>query len=136
VRFKFRAYDKNHKKWYDRVMVGCDGEGNDYICHSVYCEDRGEWLNFDDGCGTVVQWTGLRDKNGVDIWERDVVERDGNHFVIEWSNHGWWAIGKSSRWSCWANDVFAVVGNIYENPELIGRQATDSTAILSESEAE
>lgn len=87
---------------------------------------------------SVMQYTGLRDKNGQRIFEGDVVEKmqntigSGKRMIVKWdrSRAGWslteaW-LGKEN-WrrkdkltptSYWGH-LGVVIGNIYENPELI-----------------
>lgn len=85
----------------------------------------------DDEC-IISQFTGLLDKNGKEIYEGDIVKnRFGILFkfvVIDLLALGFETIGKNrgiiaqgnntNKWSCIPEKV-EVIGNIYENPELL-----------------
>lgn len=77
---------------------------------------------------TVGQFTGLTDKNGVRIFEGDIVERvsDGERAVISWLKY-FACFGLSfDGWCCGFDNYdynlpsdFEVIGNIHDNPELL-----------------
>ena len=73
-----------------------------------------------------LQFTGLHDKNGKEIYEGDIVRIDGGlKWICKWSdNHARFyfdtGLHKTYDFSAQESSDFEVIGNIYENPELLG----------------
>lgn len=73
---------------------------------------------------TAGQYTGLTDKNGRKIFDGDILKNwDGKKYTVIYDSH--------SGSFCFKNDAllamfricgFEVLGNIFDNPELIGEQ--------------
>ena len=74
----------------------------------------------------LMQYTGLKDKNGVDIYEGDIVEHFAGIRTVQWNqDYGAWSMGmyqSITDQECGPYDCYEieVIGNIYENPELLG----------------
>ncbi len=118
-RFKFRAWDEG-KMVYDVVpadgeiwkIIGMSGE------HNILYEDE-----------KIMQCTSLKDKNGKLIFEGDIVKIQGD--CGEENVNVWWGDAYGS-WMCLVcmhedqelnlyNEEAEIIGNIYENPELLNQ---------------
>ena len=123
---KFRVWlDEFNKMFYDvglmggELYVNIDGKGYDVV---------GDCRDF-----KLMQFTGLKDKNGKEIYEGDIVKaRDvkvngqDKFYICEvkWMPTGWYAmsykdlVGTEHYLSLNILET-EVIGNIYENPELL-----------------
>jgi len=80
------------------------------------------YVGFDgDGFFKLMQYTGLKDKNGKEIYEGDIVKGTGGEFNEEVWEAGWNEDRDFIGWSITpqnCEDGLEIIGNIYENPEL------------------
>lgn len=110
---KFRAWDIKRKQmffpssisWKDDLMW----------CGDVLGENRYETAIEKS---EVMQFTGLKDKNGREIWEGDIIKfrypETGDVRTAEVK-----FITGCFVPDVWRNETPEVIGNIYENPELL-----------------
>lgn len=102
--YKFRAWDKENKKMVSVIHFG----------------------NFDDPQYECMQYTGLKDKNGKEIYEWDFVKGKtimGTEYTsVVFFSRGSFMLSIFEREISYLERdecTFEVIGNYYENPELI-----------------
>ncbi|PJK24477.1 hypothetical protein CV769_15270 [Enterococcus mundtii] len=128
---KFRVWDKNNKCMHEvrSIWIGDDFPLNSHV---VYSLGNTVEVIFDDI--ELMQSTGLKDKNGVEIFDGDIVavenhpfqrkedrgvgiEIEGN-YVVGWDQHDLtWCAG--SLLLARLKPYVKVVGNLYQNSELL-----------------
>lgn len=127
---EFRGKRTDNGEWvYGNLVRGCDKKyayivefGNEELCRN-YVDVHPE---------TVGQYTGLKDKNGTKIFEGDIVKRFWFDIMciyqIDYDNVLARFIGRAgmnfTAFYC-DSEEFEVVGNIHDNPELLGGKEDD-----------
>lgn len=124
--FKFRAWN-GMEMVYD-IAVG--KFGNFYINPNNNGLDRNDSASLTP-CNTkypdtvpIMQYTGLKDNNDAEIYEGDIVELDGMYFEVAFTDGAFeiWYNGFDFQGNLHRiNSVCNIVGNIYQNKELLSK---------------
>ena len=136
---KFRAWD-GKRMFHQGTSFGFElGDEDHPLVIRVYSSD-GEIDLIGLPNAKLMQYTGLKDKNGKEIYEGDVLfaHLNGVKYVVKHGEYdhvniddepspncyGWYAHGKSGYRNIEesldeSNIHFEVIGNIHENPELL-----------------
>lgn len=128
MEIKFRGQRIDTKEWvYGYFVKAWDG-----TCYII--TEFGSNVTCCDECGanaitvhevipeTVGQYTGLKDKNGVEIYEGDILrDKDtGTITEIKWADKGFVLADRNGFYQyVYFTEEKEVIGNVWDNPELL-----------------
>ena len=134
----FRGKNPDNGKWHEGVyspynwdFFGMKSEIPQII---ILSEDKyldGKWIEVIPE--TVGQYTGLKDKNGKRIFEHDVVRRFNSkgkeimRYIVKWCDDccifvlSYWGddMGYDTDFTVFYGAELEVIGNVFDNPELL-----------------
>lgn len=124
---RFRAWDKHGRKmFYEDELIIWNNNVYANDSEKLSCDHLKGW-SIDEQY--LMQSTGLRDKNGKEIFEGDIIDYNGRNAVVKW--HGSYASfvymfvdelrSRNQEWDPLYLSYlhFQVVGNKFETPELL-----------------
>lgn len=141
-RLKFRIWDKTQKDFYiDAYMLRTDG--------IIFVEHKELIFNVSQENFVIQQYTGLKDKNDKEIYEGDILSSHAHekpcNYIVKWaddrSEYCGFVLNPVMKnpprvtfhihdFGMWMAEGFGVIGNIFENPELLAEKSLDETQIL------
>lgn len=130
-RYFYRAKRKNNGEWVEGFYLFCPIQDNNKSAVENFAYKH--WIVTHNGKAyevdpsTICQCSGLKDKNGMLIWEKDIVQyRDCTieNYVIAWETNK--ACFEYQQYGCSIMDFeelsgieVEVIGNIFDNAELL-----------------
>lgn len=127
---KFKIWDKTRNKWLfsncGQFLLTQDGNVMFHMDGDNPLEPIIDQIEYE-----VLMYTGLKDKNGKEIYEGDIVkytsELENGIFEVKYGNCRFYGLWIEANFMGITTDLFylgcsnelEVIGNIYENPELL-----------------
>lgn len=103
-----------------------DDKSNTMHLSPVETWHLGGWLDahrwgLETGDTHLMQFTGLLDKNGREIWEGDIVENNDLKFLVHWKESGFFLRNEKGQEFIMLSEHphSEVIGNVWENPDLL-----------------
>lgn len=125
---KFRAWDKRNEQMIQNVGFQYGDTGRTVLLEQVMVppdeSDKDYHYGIPGEYAELMQYTSLKDKNGKEIYEGDIVKSfnlssEGKICKIVWNDINAFWLEQSDETSTGLIGICEVIGNIHENPELL-----------------
>ena len=124
---KFRVYNTKTKSWIHGPHVRPDMDGVNLFGECILLGGFMDTVSIEDLNNCVaLQYTGIKDKDGHEIYEGDIIQLPESIGVVKWNDYqaGFFIDGQdkitySILYTFNGENARLVVGNIFENPTLL-----------------
>ncbi len=121
IELKFRAFNKKSQRMFKSGALSFSTERHSFMLYNDKEMDR---VKDDDM--EIMQFTGQKDVNNADVFQRDIVHMEGKKYIIVWDNNrGGWSYTDVERQMTMTSfgrfeaNICKVIGNEFENSELL-----------------
>ena len=129
---KFKVWDKKSKKMRSLDSIAFDADNNIKLVNGWGCdiiEDKMIIVRREKQY-ELLQYTGLKDTNDIAIYEADIISTHKHDFIVRWDEIGGMYLFHETNNPDSGMDYyefeenysyygFHVIGNVYENPDLL-----------------
>lgn len=140
-RFKLKFWDNTDKELGEVINIDFDNGFVDYKTKDGITSTQLK-------CGELIQCIGLEDKNKKLIYENDIVQRNGELLIVRHQKElacfapqyfhiendkivhcgrEWFEEYTSKDYELYVANCYEVIGNIYENKDLLAKGTTNET---------
>lgn len=134
-RYLYKAKRLDNGEWVQGVPFEIEGKqvilikDNENLLRVHYIEENmwtAEIYAIEVDASTICQCTGLKDKNGKLIWEKDIIRCRLGKVIVLW-DEAQWKVKKCDDVFIWYKDLYfwvsnrnaEAIGNIFDNKELL-----------------